>query len=63
MFAKKSIAQALTLINWFANASFSEVFLRDLSGSKMYEFDVMVEGVFTRVAVDSFIPVDRNTKK
>lgn len=62
MFAKKSIAQALTLLNWFANPTFGEVFLRELSENSLYVFDVMLEGVFMKMAVDSYIPVDDRTK-
>jgi hypothetical protein len=58
MFAKKSVAQALTLLNWFANPSFGEIFLRELSRQRLYVFDVMVDGVFMQLPVDSYIPVD-----
>lgn len=58
MFAKKSIAHALTLLNWFANQSFGEIFLRELSGHRLYVFDVMLDGVFVEMPVDSYVPVD-----
>lgn len=62
MFCKKVIAHALTLINWFAHHIFSDIFLRELSSNRLYTFDVMIDGVFIAFPIDSYIPLNHETK-
>jgi len=54
---------ALMLINWFAKDIFGDIFLQQLNPAHLYLFDVMIEGVFIHMAIDSYVPVNTFTKK
>lgn len=54
---------ALTLINWFASDLFGDIFLQEINPNGLYFFDVMWDGVFVRMPIDSYVPVNAATKE
>ena len=56
MFAHRSVGTALTLLSCLAPESFAEIFNREVSTNHLYEFVLKIEGMFVRVAIDSYVP-------